>query len=65
MRDRGVDRDDEIGEREHRRRIGEIRKLVAKVRECRIAERFAVGLAQIALDADEAHARRRQQRRET
>ncbi len=64
VRDRGIDRDDEIGEREHRRRIGEIRKLVAKVRECRVAECLAVGLAQIALDADEAHVRRRQQRRE-
>ena len=32
MRDRGIDRDDEIGKREHRRGVGEIRKLVAKVR---------------------------------
>ena len=44
MGDRGVDADHEIDERQHRRGVGEVGKLVAEMRDARLArQQFGVG----------------------
>ena len=66
MRDRRVDRDDEIDESKDGRCIREIIELRAELRHARFArQQFRVSIAQFALNADKMHRSRRPERSET
>jgi len=66
MCDRRIDGDHDIEQRDDGRGVGEVSEVAARMNEVRqLPHEFGIPVAQFALQADKAHRRARQDRRET